>query len=173
MPTCKYCGIELENNGFLTQHYKKCPENPKNQPRFVKTLDMTREEFEACEEISQAINFDFTPHIGDSDKFAEELDEMATCDVEGKTFVLVNPDEYQRLTANDKFIFEQANIISDLQGELAKKVKIDAEKDGTIFWPISRLPQEISLLAQGQYLSLQCTGRINGDKIEIDEVKML
>lgn len=95
-----------------------------------------------------------------------------TANISGETFVLVEPDEYQRLIDSDQLAVKQANIISDLQRQLVESKQIDAITNATLYWPISRLPEEVSLLGEGQYLGLRCMGRIKGDKVEIDTVEL-
>ena len=41
---------------------------------------------------------------------------------------------------------------------------IDSVSDGELYWPLSLLPEEYSLLADGQFVSLRVSGRIKGDK---------
>lgn len=151
---CKYCNAEFENKGKLMNHYKVCPKKGNTAGEEVNiTMETLKEIF--------------------SQPVCKSLDAPATCEVAGKTYVLVEPEKYIPYECADNAVSKAIERIKQYKDELAKSKQVDAELDGTIYWPLKRLPAEVSLLRDGQYVSLKCSGKIRGDKVEIEEAKLV
>jgi hypothetical protein len=165
---CKYCNEPFDNKGKLMNHYKVCPKKPGNW------VPMTEEEFAAAnyqepDEVNVAVE---TLKEIFSQPVCKSLEAPITCEVAGKTYVLVEPEEYIPYECVDKMLARRNEQLAELKCQLSELKQVDAEVDGTIYWPLKRLPVEISLLANGQYVSLKCTGRIRDGKVEIEEAKL-
>ncbi len=126
-------------------HYKECPEKDK-----------------------------LTEHgIGDHKPKCKVLAETTSvCEVNGECFVLVKPEDYIPYDCVNAELAERDKRIRELETELEKQKNIDAVSDGELYWPLSLLPEEYSLLADGQFVSLRVSGRIKGDKVLVQDVKV-
>lgn len=95
-----------------------------------------------------------------------------TCEVAGEAFVLVPVEDYIPYECINAEIVEREQRIRVLEQELAKQKEVDAEIDGKIYWPLSKLPKEISLLADGMFVAMQVSGRIKQGRVHIEDVKL-
>ena len=154
MEICKYCGEPFVNKGLRLSHYKTCPEKNKA-------------------ELAEVVKENHEPWVAVPERQCKVLAQPPqTCEVAGEAFVLVKPEDYIPYECVHAELAEKDVVIRELEGELAKKKQTDAESDGEIYWPLSMLPDELRLLAEGQYVSLKCSGRIRGDKVIIQDVKL-
>ena len=89
-----------------------------------------------------------------------------------EAYMLTKADEYIPPECIAKEIEMREKKIHSLAQKLSEAKKIDAEVNGEIYWPLSRLPKEVSLLGEGQYLLLKCSGRVQGNKVIIEDVNL-
>lgn len=151
---CKYCNAEFDNKGKLLAHYREgCPEKDKPEEETNIPIETLKEIFSTpvCKTLSQA---------------------PVTCEIEGKSYVLVDPEDYIPIQCVEDKLGEKDAEIANLKRKLAESKQVNAEIDGTIYWPVSRLAKEVSLLGEGQHLSLKVSGRIRGDKVEIEQAEL-
>lgn len=89
-----------------------------------------------------------------------------------EAYVLVKLEDYIPYDCVNAELAERDKRIRELETELEKQKNIDSVSDGELYWPLSLLPEEYSLLADGQFVSLRVSGRIKGDKVLVQDVKV-
>jgi hypothetical protein len=125
---------------------------------------MTEEEFAAA---------NYSPKNPSAEKCCKVLTQTPhTCEVAGEAFVLVPVEDYIPYECVNAELAEKDKRIRQLEQELAETQKVDAVVNGELYWPMSLLPKEISLLADGQFVSLKCSARVRGDKVVVQEVEL-
>ena len=90
----------------------------------------------------------------------------------GLAYVLVKIEDYIPYEVAQAEADSYRLEIARLTHELAETQKVDAVANGELYWPMSLLPKELSLLADGQFVSLKATGRIRKGKVLVQDVKV-
>lgn len=90
----------------------------------------------------------------------------------GDEYVLVRPEDYIPHECIASEIAQRDKRIRELEGKLADVKKVDTIVNGELYWPLSLLPDELSLLSDDQFVALKATGRIKNGKVLVQEVAL-